>query len=174
MWKLNLLLIDKESKNLQNKHRGSALNFTFTLGCVGLFNSFILFSWPLGLLCRLCIQEIRLDGHSKPIWNWSLHYSPGSHGKDLHVRTTHTAAFNAYPSVWKWEHLPPSPKPRAAFEKPWAQTILCGPQNLKQTTASCILKVPSTARRDRLNNKSRYKIPTLKKSQPELSYPTNF
>lgn len=24
---------------------------------------------------------------------------PGSHGKDLHVRTTHTAAFNAYPSV---------------------------------------------------------------------------
>lgn len=75
MWKLNLLLIDKESKNLQNKYSGCALNFTFTLGCVGLFNSFILFSWPLGLLCRLCIQEIRLDGHSKPIWNWSLNYS---------------------------------------------------------------------------------------------------
>lgn len=77
MRKFNLFLIDRGSKDSQNKHRQNALNFAFTLRIFltillllsYFFNSFILFSWPSGLLYRSKaeVEEVRLDAHIKPI-----------------------------------------------------------------------------------------------------------
>lgn len=126
--------LTEKAKDPQNKDRENAMNFTFPLGFVGLFNSVTLFSGHLGLPYRLCIQEVRLDGYSKPFRNWSLHNPkrhnflpcPISHRKELHV----SIQLRHQPWIPTLQNESRSAchlhqKTGASLEKPSAQVSVC-------------------------------------------------
>lgn len=135
MWQFNLLLIDKECKNPQNKlgkvHWISLLPFVVWVFLTHLFYFHDLWAYSVGCAYRrsdqmVAANQLETEAFIIPKHNFSL--CSGSHRKDFSVYTTHTSELNIYPSVWKWEHPAPSTftktkgcfwKALSTVQRPW-------------------------------------------------------